>query len=49
MVFVFDEPWNNVDLDSIKFNLKTENEQSEANFKVGIQNYVTLTERTNII
>ena len=31
MAFVFDEPLNNVDLDSIKSNLKTENEQSEEN------------------
>ena len=41
MAFVFDEPLNNVDLDSIKSNLKTENEQSEENFKEEIQNYVT--------
>ena len=41
MVFVFDEPWIYVDFYYIKSNLKTENEQSEANFKVGIQNYVT--------
>ena len=49
MAFVFDEPWNNIDLDFIKSNLKTENEQSEENFKEKIQNYVTWTERTNII
>ena len=41
MAFVFDEPWNNIDLDFIKSNLKTENEQSEENFKEKIQNYVT--------
>ena len=41
MVFVFDETWNNVDLDSIKSNLKTVIEQSEENLKEEIQNYVT--------
>ena len=34
MVFVLDEPWKNGDLDpTIKSSLKTENKQSEENFK----------------
>mgnify|MGYP001253770704 FL=1 len=44
MVFVLDQPWNNGDLDpTIKSSLKTENKQSEENFKeeYKISAYVT--------